>query len=132
MSGIFDTGYDPRGGWSYTKGLLAYVEKVFIEQTKAKLNGLLEPVLQRLERGELDEIAKKRTIYALSDAAGFDVSKVDELLDTMRSQVESDMAKDKPCYSKRKKLIEKSLSEPPSISAIKGRIVIRKYEEAKS
>lgn len=85
MSGIFDTGYDPRGGWSYTKGLLAYVEKVFIEQTKAKLNGLLEPVLQRLERGELDEIAKKRTIYALGDAAGFDVSKVDELLDTMRS-----------------------------------------------
>lgn len=46
--------------------------------------------------------------------------------------MESDLAKDKPCYSKRKKLIEKSLSEPPSISAIKGRMVIRKYEEAKS
>lgn len=131
MSGHFNTGYD-KGGWSYTRGLKTYIEKMVIERAKAGLNGLFEPILQRMENNELDEIAKNRALYALGDAAGFGVSEVDEILDTMRSQTVKALAKDKPCYSKRKKLIEKSLSEPSSISALKGRILVRKYKETKS
>lgn len=153
MGGFFDTGYN-NNGWSYTRGLKSYVGKIAVEQTKAGLNELFGPLFRHLEQKELEEITKKRTFYALREAAGrispstasidgptslyplgetagFSSTEVDEILALGRLEAEKELGRNKPCYAKRKKIIENWLSEPLAVSAIKGRIVMRKYEETR-